>query len=77
MVEAESTYGLKKTKFVYKRDIPKRLETTIKAIASRILHPFFGNFKSLARASSDIIGEPEAIRKGKNDQNTLKVMAMY
>ena len=49
----------------------------MKAMASRILHPFFGNFKSLARASSEIIGRPEAIKNGKNDQHTPKAMAMY
>ena len=39
----------------------------MKAMESRMLPPFFGNFKSEAKASSEIIGRPEAIRNGKND----------
>ena len=49
----------------------------MKAIASRMLPPFFGNFKSGAKASSEIIGRPEAIRNGKNDQSALNIMTMY
>ena len=49
----------------------------MKAMASRMLPPFFGNFKSEAKASSEIIGRPEAIRNGKNDQSALNIMTMY
>ena len=58
-------------------DSPKSWAASRRASANKILPPFLGNFRSVARASSEISDKPDAIRNGKKDQRTLKIMMMY
>ena len=63
--------------FNVKFNLPKAWAARKRTIATKMLHPFFGNFKSVASANSEIKGKPEAKRNGKRDHRTVKIITTY